>query len=111
MKHEGMDTFADLPEPLRAVAGKYGRAMVALVYGAGMASEAMKVLAFEIARSRSTAGRHALLVLGQTFNEASTALAKSHAWTEELMAQCDRDISIAFASAVQTPTRKIILEH
>ena len=110
-KHDGMDTFADLPEPLRAVAGKYGRSMVALVYGAGMCSEATKVLSHEVQRTRSAPGRHALIVLSQTFNETSSALCRLEGWSEEQLAQCDRDISLAFASAVQVPKGKIILEH
>ena len=108
---DGMDTFADLPEPLRAVAGKYGRSMVALVYGAGMCSEATKVLMHEVTRTRSGPGRHALIVLSQTFNETSSALCRLEEWTEEMLAQCDRDISLAFASAVQVADKKIILSH
>lgn len=109
--NNGMDLFLDLPAQLRGAAGKYGRGMVALVYGAGMSSEAMKTLAAEAARHRSAPGRHALVVLSDVFNQTATALAKKEGWTEEMMAQCDRDIQLAFAGSVQAAETRIILEH
>jgi len=111
MTNQGMDLFLDLPPELRGPAGKYGRAMVALVYGAGMAAEATKVLAQIITQLRSGPGQHALKILAQIFNETSTALAKKEGWTEEMLVQCDRDIQLAWASSVQVSDAKIILEY
>ena len=49
-EHEGLE---DLPKPLRGPAKTHGRRMVALVYGAGMCSEATATLARKAqARSR-----------------------------------------------------------
>lgn len=99
--------FLDLPEQLRGPAQTHGRDMVALVYGAGMASEAMKVLA---KHQKSPDVSRALVVLSNIFNETSTAYCKTKGWTEEMLAMCDRDISLSFAAGIVTP-RKIILEH
>lgn len=104
------DLFLDLPMPLREPAKTHGRAMVALVYGAGMASEAMKVLAQRNRARGDGACIHALRVIADVYNESSTALCKVHGWTEGELAMCDRDINLSFASSVQTPSGKIILD-
>ena len=104
------DLFLDLPLALRGPASVHGRAMVALVYGAGMASEAMKVLAQRNQARQDGACIHALRVIADVYNESSTALCKVHGWTEGELAMCDRDINLAFASCVQAPTGKIILD-
>ena len=104
------DLFLDLPMPLREPAKTHGRAMVALVYGAGMASEAMKVLAQRNRARGDGACIHALRVIADVYNESSTALCKVHGWTKGELAQCDRDINLSFASSVQTPSGKIILD-
>jgi len=106
----GKDLFLDLPLALRGPAETHGRAMVALVYGAGMASEAMKVLAMRNQARGDGACIHALRVVADVYNESSTALCKVHGWTEGMLAMCDRDISLSFASSIQTPVKKIILD-
>ena len=104
------DNFLDLPPPLRAPSRTHGRAMVALVYDAGVCSEAIKVLARRAEAQRDSEGMRAIRILSDSFNQTSTALCKAQGWTEEMLAMCDRDISISFASAVTTAeSRKIIL--
>lgn len=95
------DQFLDLPKELRGPAATHGREMVALVYGAGMASEATQRIAHDLAVFRCTKGTHGLLVLSTEFNQVATALAKAKGWTEGELAMCDRDINISFANTVQ----------
>jgi hypothetical protein len=104
------DLFLDLPMPLREPAKTHGRAMVALVYGAGMASEAIKVLHSRNISQRDVACTQALGVLAETFNEASSALCRLNGWEEGELAQCDRDINLSFAAMVKVPGGKIILD-
>jgi hypothetical protein len=88
----------DLPRHLANVVMKYGRPMVALVFGAGLGSEATKVLGQLAECSRDGAVLHAVRVLAQVYNETSTAYAKSQGWTEGMLAECDRDIQLAFSA-------------
>ena len=97
--------FVDLPSVLGPVIKAHGQDMVALVYGAGMAAEAARVL------GGINDGRvqHALGVLAGTFNQNSTALCRLMGWTEEALAACNRDITLAFAGSLVVPEKKIIL--
>lgn len=102
----------DIPQVLMKVVEQYGREMVALVYGAGLASEATKVLAGRGQALRDRELLHATCLLGETFNQVSSAYCKQKGWTEAELAQCDRDIMLSFASAVQVAEApKIIIEH
>ena len=92
----GHADFVDLPRVLGPVVVAHGQGMVALVYGAGMAAEAAKVLA----GLRDPKALHALSVLIGTFNQASSAYCRLMGWTEEQLGQCNRDIELAFAGAV-----------
>jgi hypothetical protein len=100
----------DLPDHLRPVALKYGRDMFALVFDAGMCSQATQVLATLANKHMSKSGIHAVQVLASAFNEISTAYAKSKGWDEAVLAQCDRDIQLAFQGKVQVPGQSIILD-
>ena len=104
------DEMLDLPKQLREPAKEHGREMVALVYGAGMASEATKVLAMRAQSQRDSASLHAVKVLSEVFNQTSTAYCKQMGWTEALLAQCDRDISLSFAGGIVDAKGKIILD-
>lgn len=87
------DNFLDLPAALREAARVHGRAMVALVYDSGMATEAVKVLA-------ATGGAReavALRVLVDVFNQTSTALAKARGWTSAELNECEQLIEVGFA--------------
>ena len=95
------DDFADLPEPLRAVALQYGRPMTQLVMAAGMAREAVAVLANLSQKHQSRHGLNAAGIVANSFNQVSNALIAKEGWDEGTLAQCDRDIMRAFASAIQ----------
>jgi len=97
-----------VPPQLSAVVMKHGRDMVALVYGAGMAGEAAKVLGQEV---RSAKTFKALTVLTEAYNQISTSYAAQRGWTEEMLLACERDVELAFAGAVvgEAPLPKIIL--
>jgi hypothetical protein len=90
----------DLPAQLANVVMKHGRPMVALVFGAGLGSEAMKVLGELADRSRDGRVLRAVRVLAQVYNEVSTAYAKQAEWTEGMLAECDRDIQLAFSAQI-----------
>jgi len=103
-------TFPDLADEFKPVAMKYGRAMVALVFDAGMCSQATQVLAALAQKHQSRGGLHAVQVLSNAFNEISTAYCKLQGWDEAVLAQCDRDIGLAFQGKVQVPGQSIILD-
>jgi hypothetical protein len=93
-----LEGLEDLPKPLRGPARVHGRKMVALVFGAGMCSEAVGLLAQK--SRRDAEAMDALRVLSQTFNQVSTAYAKEQGWTEAQLAMCDRDIMTSYAGEV-----------
>lgn len=95
----------DLPATLAGVVAKHGREMVALVYSAGMASEGVKVLA---KHARNEQLLHAVSVVAGTYNEVASSYAKQRGWTEEMLSECDRDITLAFACCVQVEAKTII---
>jgi hypothetical protein len=82
--------------------------MVALVYGAGMASEAVKVLTELSQRSKNREVLHAVTVLAQAYNEISTAYAKGQGWTEGELNSCDSAINQAFAAQIVGPDGGLI---
>jgi hypothetical protein len=95
-----LDGVEDLPKALRGPARAHGRKMVALVYGAGMCSEATATLARKAQARQDGEAMDALRVLSQTFNQVSTAYCKLQGWTEAELALCDRDIMTSFAAEV-----------
>lgn len=97
---EAADEFLDLEPCVRLVAQQYGRELFALVMNAGLCSEAVKVLAAAAAKQRSQESLHAVGVLSSAFNQVSTAYCKEKGWTEEVLAQCDRDIARAWAGRI-----------
>ena len=108
-EHEGLE---DLPKALRGPAKTHGRRMVALVYGAGMCSEATATLARKAQARQDGEAMDALRVLSQTFNQISTAYCKEQGWTEAELAMCDRDIMVSFAGEVlQGQSGRIILSQ
>ena len=104
------DEMLDIEECFRPVAKTWGRSMFALVMNAGMAGEAMRVLAEVLERQHSSNGIHALKMLGGSFNGLSNAYVLSQGWTDEDVLACDRDIKTAFASRIVVPP-SIILAH
>ena len=103
------DEMLDLDPVMRPVAAKYGREMFALVMNAGMASQAAEVLVGQARKHSSRAGLHAVGVLTSAFNQVSNAYCKEKGWSEGELAQCDRDIMLAFTGKVVTPGSALIL--
>lgn len=97
MDEQQEDLFEDIEPLFRDVAKRYGREMFALVMNAGMAQQAVAVLASQAEKHGSRKGLHAVGVVSQSFNQVSNAYVKLQGWSEELLAQCDRDIQLAFA--------------
>ena len=111
MSEEKMvEEFLDLPAEFRPVAQKYGRAMFALVFDAGMCSQATTVLAAFAEKQRSRHTTHAVKVLAEAFNQISSAYAKQMGWGEGVLQQCDRDIGLAWQGKVQVQGSAIILD-
>lgn len=105
-----LDEMLDLPAALRKPAQVHGREMVALVYGAGMASEAVKVLTRRAQALRDTETLRAVTLLGEVFNQTSSAYCRKMGWEEAVLVQCDKDIMLSFAGEIQVvPT--ILVEH
>mgnify|MGYP001588248916 FL=1 len=94
------DTFEDLDPCFRPVAAKYSREMFALVMNAGMAGQAAEVLTAQAQLHGSRAAAHAVGVMAQSFNQLSNAYCKLQGWEAGMLAQCDRDLQLAFAGKV-----------
>ena len=101
------DEMLDIDPSFREAARLHGRAMFALVMHAGMARQAVEVLAQRGQGDQQTL--HAINVLASAFNHTSTALAKREGWSEEAMLACGRDIQLAFSGKLIVP--KIIVTH
>ncbi len=95
------DTFEDIEPAFRGVAAKYGRDMFALVMNAGMAGQATAELARQAQKHGSNKAAHAVGVVAQAFNQVSNAYVVLKGWDEGTLAQCDRDIQLAFAGKIQ----------
>lgn len=94
---EQEDLFEDIEPLFRDVARKYGRSMFALVMNAGMAQQAAQALATLAQKHASRSGLHAVGMLSSAFNQVSNELVQLQGWDEALLAQCDRDIQLAFS--------------
>lgn len=101
------DEMLDIDPSFREAAKLHGRAMFALVMHAGMARQAVEVLAKRGQGDQQAL--HAINVLATAFNHCSSALAKREGWTEEMMLACDRDIQLTFQGKLIVP--KIIVAH
>ena len=106
---EAPDEFLDIEAFMRPVAAQYGRELFALVYNAGMAGQAMQVLAAQADKHHSKALAHASGVLAQAFNHVSTELCKVKGWEAGTLAQVDRDIALAFKGRLIVPGSAILL--
>ncbi len=104
------DKFLDIEPAFREVAQKYGRNMFALVMNAGMAQQATQALTIQAEKHSSRSAVHAVGVLAQAFNEVSNAYVVHIGWPPELLAQCDRDIALAFKGKIITPGSAILLD-
>lgn len=106
---EATKEYPDVPKEFWPVVDKYGREMFALVMNAGVAGQAASVLATLAGKHGSRAGQHAVGVLAQAFNQTSNAYVKKMGWTEAEVAQCDRDVQLAFAGKLAVPEGNILL--
>ena len=108
-----VDEMLDIDAAFRPVVEQYGRSMFALVMNAGMCEQAAQVLAGLVKKHQSLHSAQALRVIADSFNQVSNAYVKQMGWTEELVAQCDRDVQRAFAGKIivpgQSPTSGLIL--
>jgi len=104
------DTMLDVPKEFHEVVRKHGREMYALVMNAGMSGGAALVLARVLGKSHSTHGLHAAGVLLQGFGQVSNAYAAKMGWTQEQLAECDRDLQMAFRGKVVVPGAALILD-
>lgn len=105
-----VDQMLDVPEVFRPVVAQYGRAMFTLVMSAGVAGEAMNVAGALAIDQRNPALMRAITTLGNSFNQVSNAYVKQMGWSEATVAQCDRDLQLAFAGKISTPTAAIVLD-
>lgn len=94
------DLMEDVELSFRPVAKQYGREMFSFVMAAGMASQAAEVLAQQAQKHRSRHATAAIAVLANSFNSISNAYAAKQGWDEGSLAQCDRDIRLAFAGRI-----------
>ena len=104
--------MSKIPKEFEGVAQAHGEEMLQAVLDAGLCSEAVGKLV-EIGRA---SGRGDILpavrVLARAYNRISSVYCKEKGWTEEMLAQCDRDLQLAFAGKIWTPEegKRIILD-
>ena len=103
------EEMLDIPPAFHSVVKQYGREMFALVMNAGMGGEAAKVLSAFVQKHQSHHSAHALGVLASSFNQISNAYVKQMGWSEELVAQCDRDCQLAHKNQIIMPGSSILL--
>ena len=110
---ERVDEMLDVDPAFRPVVAQYGRSMFALVMNAGMCGQAASVIAGLVEKHQSIHSAQALSVIADAFNQISNAYVKQMGWSEELVAQCDRDVQLAFAGKIivpgQSPASGLIL--
>ena len=92
------------------MAQQYGRSLFGLVMNAGMAGQATAVLGGLVRKHSSQHNAHALTVLANAFNQVSNAYVAQMGWSKELVAQCDRDCQMAFASRIGVPGGAFMLD-
>jgi len=87
---------------------QYGRELFALCMNAGIAGQAAEQLSLGVGKNpRMT---RALRLFCKSYNELSNEFVMKMGWPPELVAQCDRDIQLAFAGKLVVPEGgKIIL--
>jgi len=77
--------------------------MVACVLDAGLCSEAVKELVRIGQATKRSEVLAAVTVLARAYNEISSRYCQGQGWSEELLAQCDRDLQLAFAKKLIVP--------
>lgn len=106
----GTDTsLEDVPPHFHEVVGKYGKEMYLCVMHAGMGGQATAALNEILQRHQSRKGLHGLAMLAQGFNYISNAYCVEMGWTEEMLAQCDRDCQLAARTAIIPTGSRILL--
>lgn len=100
---------AELKEEFAEVIAVHGEELFGLVWNAGMAGEAIGVLAGVVDKHRSRHGLQALGTTAAAFNEVAELLRAAKGWTAEDLAACDTAIKAAFAAKVVVPRTNIIL--
>lgn len=107
--NEAAVDLEDIPPHFHEVVKKYGRDMYFVVMHAAMGAQAAVVLNGILQKHASRGGLHALGMLIGGFNFASNTLAKDRGWTEEEVAQCDRDCQLAARTAIIPAGSRILL--
>ena len=102
----------DLPKEFVLVGEKHGGEMLQAVLDAGLCSEAVGKLVDVSRAMQRPEVMAAVMVLARAYNRLSTEYCKGKGWTEAMLAECDRDLQLAFAGKVWTPEQggKIILD-
>jgi hypothetical protein len=100
-----------LPPEFAPVVEAYGLGMVQAVLDAGLCSEAVgKLVAIGRASGRGEI-LPAAMILARAYNRISSLYCHDRGWTEGMLAECDRDLQLAFAGKIWTPEQgKIILD-
>lgn len=104
------EDLSSIPPEFHEVVRKYGREMYALVMNAGMAGQAAMVLGAICEQVADPRMSHAVGVLATSFNQIANALVVAKGWDEALIAQCDRDIQLAFRGKIHVPGEQLVLD-
>ncbi len=101
----------DIEACFRPVVEKHGRELFALVMNAGLGRQAAEVLSTMAQKHHSQHGLRAAGMLADCFNQVSNAYCAKMEWTQEQLAECDRDIQMAFRTKLIVPeTGSIVLQ-
>lgn len=104
-----IDQMLDIPPEFRPVVVKHGRGLWALVMNAQIGALAAQELVKLAQKHRSKNGLHAIGVLSNAFNQMSNELLAAKGWTQEQIAECDRDCQLAMAGKLTVAESKIVL--
>ena len=100
---------ADLLECFRPVAKRFGRPMFELIMNSGIASEATQILGQ--ANQQVPRLQHATGQLAQAYNAVAKLVVEQHGWTVEELAECEREIKLAWAKRIVLPESNLIVMH
>lgn len=95
----------DIPSEFAEVVEKHGRERFMLVWNSGMVAEALVRLAAGAPQGLA----HAVGVVAAGWNQVAQALVVSEGWTQEELAETERDIQLAWAGRVRVAETKILL--
>lgn len=100
---DAAEAFPDIEECFRPVCVKYGREMFAFLMNVGLGKSAAEVLGQYAPKLHSQHFDKATVALISAFNQITNSYVGKTGWTQGELAQCDRDIQLAYSGKLIVP--------